>query len=49
MKTKLLYILAFLALGYSANAQSPHSFNYQSVVRDASGFLLTINKELIVL
>jgi len=40
MKKTLLYILAIVAFAFTANAQAPNSFNYQSVVRDASGNLL---------
>ena len=40
MKSKLLYIIVFLAVCMSATAQTPYAFNYQSVVRDANGQLL---------
>jgi len=40
MKLKLLYIIAFVAFSLGATAQTPNAFNYQSVVRDASGQLL---------
>ncbi len=40
MKTKILLILAIFAFCFNANAQSPYSFNYQSVIRDAGGNVL---------
>ncbi|MGB0805914.1 MAG: beta strand repeat-containing protein [Salibacteraceae bacterium] len=40
MKTKLLFILAFLAIFAEVQAQSPYAFNYQSVIRDADGNIL---------
>ena len=40
MKTKLLFIIAFMTVSIGAFAQSPYTFNYQSVVRDANGLLL---------
>ena len=40
MKSKILFIIAFVAISLGVTAQTPYAFNYQSVVRDASGQLL---------
>lgn len=40
MKNKFISLFLFLCLFSIGFAQSPESFNYQSVVRDASGMLI---------
>lgn len=45
MKTKILFILAVIASTIGAFGQTPNQFNYQSVVRDASGNLI-INQNI---